>query len=218
MNFLCELTQLNYYVIIISFFLSDCQHSNCICLTTDISLMFSAKTVEITPKKLGQGDVFNLTSRFPSLPRFLMRCVLEITHTRRQHSKVKMLTQLKSFSILVQQYLWRFVLTNVLQSILLITLFYFIIKFYFQPEELIKGCASTIKLFDVMLEETHENNKVLVESISQDLDVDAVLTTMKDLYVCTEYYILYYMYSNSMCTEYYILYVVMICCYFRIQH
>ena len=52
-----------------------------------------------------------------------------------------------------------------------------------------------------MLEETHENNKVLVESISQDLDVDAVLTTMKDLYVCTEYYILY---------------VVMICCYFRI--
>ena len=84
MNFLCELTQLNYYVIIISFFLSDCQHSRyCICLITDISLMFSAKTVEITPKKLRQGDIFNLTSRFPSLPRFLMRCVLEITHTRR---------------------------------------------------------------------------------------------------------------------------------------
>ena len=31
-----------------------------------------------------------------------------------------------------------------------------------------------------MLEETHENNKFLVEGISQDFDVDAVLTTMKD--------------------------------------
>ena len=47
-----------------------------------------------------------------------------------------------------------------------------------------------------MLEETHENNKVLVEGTSQDLSVesvDTVLTTMKDLYVCREYYILYYM-------------------------
>ena len=43
-----------------------------------------------------------------------------------------------------------------------------------------------------MLEETHENSKVLAEGISQDLDVDAVLLTMKDLYVCIEYYILYY--------------------------
>ena len=59
-----------------------------------------------------------------------------------------------------------------------------------------KVCVSTIELLDVMLEETHENNKVLVEGTSQDLSVesvDTVLTTMKDLYVCREYYILYYM-------------------------
>ena len=43
-----------------------------------------------------------------------------------------------------------------------------------------------------MLEETHEKSKVLAKDISQDLDVDAVLKTMKDLYVCTDYYILYY--------------------------
>ena len=34
-----------------------------------------------------------------------------------------------------------------------------------------------------MLEETHENSKVLAEGISQDLDVNAVLSTMKYLYV-----------------------------------
>ena len=43
-----------------------------------------------------------------------------------------------------------------------------------------------------MLEETHENSKVLAEGISQGLDVDAVLLTMKGLYVSIEYYILYY--------------------------
>ena len=42
-----------------------------------------------------------------------------------------------------------------------------------------------------MLEETHQNSKVLAKGISKDLDVDAVLTTMKDLYVCTECFILY---------------------------
>ena len=34
-----------------------------------------------------------------------------------------------------------------------------------------------------MLEETHENSKVLAEGISQDLDVDSVFLTMKRLYV-----------------------------------
>ena len=43
--------------------------------------------------------------------------------------------------------------------------------------------SSAIELLEVMLEETNEKSKLLAEGISQDLDVDAVMMTMKQLYV-----------------------------------
>ena len=73
-----------------------------------------------------------------------------------------------------------------------------------------------------MLEETHENSKVLAKVLSQDLDVDAVFTTMKDLYMCARilYIVLYtvtmyaqtiiyyVIYCNDVCKEYHILYYI----------
>ena len=43
--------------------------------------------------------------------------------------------------------------------------------------------ASAVELLEVMLEETNEDSKLLAKAMSQDLDVDAIMTTMKKLFV-----------------------------------